>query len=103
MRSPEGDPQQTQVRNATSWMWCNQSNLQVDLVRHQLPFRILLRVVGGPSVSSVTIISSDAPWQLEQHEFCYNDNFAVMLKLPGIVLLYDHDHEGGFFNSSVSY
>ena len=58
---------------------------------------------GGPSVSSVTIISSDAPWQLEQHEFCYNDNFAVMLKLSGIVLLYDHDHEGGFFTSSVTH
>ena len=57
---------------------------------------------GGPSVSAVTIISSDAPCQLEQHEFCYNDNFAVMLKLSGIVLLYDHDHEGGFFTSSVT-
>ena len=58
---------------------------------------------GGPSVSAVTIISSDAPCQLEQHEFCYNDNFAVMLKLSGIVLLYDHDHEGGFFTSSVTH
>jgi len=58
---------------------------------------------GGPSVSAVNIISSDSPCQLEQHEFCYNYNFAVMLELSGIVLLYDHDHEGGFFTSSVTH